>query len=420
MTSSTEAQRIAIVVHNAVRQDARVLKQASTLKAAGHDVKIFGLSSDEDESFLLSDGIPVTLTRRDTRGVKQLLLDSNIEASRENRVWGSFAEQGRQVFEAVRASMTPDAVHIHDHVSLTAASLYKERFNVPIVWDAHEIYEELAGLEDVRRTVNPRIIRENAQYVDAFITLNESIAQVYAERYPELPPATLIPNATRFSNTPVYDGRLHDAAGLNRDQKVLLFQGGFAEHRGIGALLDVAAFLDGSWSLVFMGWGKLEGSIREHAKAIDDRPAGKQRISVIPGAPHAELALWTAGASLGAIPYEDTGLNHRYCTPNKLWEFPAAGVPILATNLPEMAKRIEPTEMGFTVSPELDAPAIAEQINELGDVDLQRYKEGAEAFIRDDNWEGYEHALLEVHATLPAPTPKRSWGKLWRSFIRRR
>lgn len=395
--------KIAVAVHNGVRSDARVIKQAETLKAAGHDVRVFGLSPEHDEEFSLEGGIPVRLAHRDVSGIATFLAERGLEPNRENKVWASFSEQGRLVFDAVRETMLPDAVHIHDHVSLTAASLYKEEFSCPIVWDAHEIYEELAGLEDVRRNVNPRIIRENAQFVSSFITLNESIAEVYAERYLELPQAVLIPNATRFSAVPTYDERLHREAGLDASQRILLFQGGFAEHRGISALLDAACYLEDQWSIVFMGWGKLESLIRERAAELNDRPASRARIAVVPGAPHAELPLWTAGATLGAIPYEDTGLNHRYCTPNKLWEFPASGVPILATDLPEMAWRIRNASMGLTVSPELRPDDIAGTVNGLSDEDLRRYQLGARTFIESDSWQHYESKLLSLYEDLPRP-----------------
>jgi len=36
------------------------------------------------------------------------------------------------------------------------------------------------------------------------------------------------------------------------------------------------------------------------------------------------------------IPYQPTCLNNLYCTPNKLFEFIAAGLPILASDLPEI------------------------------------------------------------------------------------
>lgn len=409
--------QIAVAVHNTVRQDARVIKEAQTLKAAGYDVRVFGLSPDGPEQFELENSIPVYLAHRTATRIPEILDEFNLEPTRENKVWASFSLQGRLVFEAVRDTMQPDAVHIHDHVSLTAASSYKSEFDVPIVWDAHEIYEELAGLEDVRRNVNPRIIRENSQYIDAFITLNGSIASVYAERYPDLPTAVQIPNATTFTTFPEYDGRLHNAAGLDPDQRILLFQGGFAPHRGIEALLNTAELLDSDWSVVFMGWGKLQAEIEERAAALNDRSQGRDRIAVVPGAPHSELAHWTAGATLGCIPYEDTGLNHRFCTPNKLWEFPASSVPIIATDLPEMADRINGSSMGLTVSPELEPKSIAETINSLSEADLEQMRSGARAFIEKDNWSVYEPLLCDVYKRLePRPNAVRAFI---RSFLRR-
>src|SRR5699024_5465976 len=195
--------------------------------------------------------------------------------------------------------------------------------------------------------------------VDGFITLNQSIADFYREKYTDLPAAVLLPNAVERVAQTNYDGRLHDKAGLNPDQKILLFQGGYSLHRGIPALLEASNLLREDWSLVFMGWGKLEAEIREYADAESDRPEGRARVAMVPSAPHDELLKWTAGASLGTIPYENTGLNHLYCSPNKLWEYPAAGVPILASNMPEMKKKIDDYGIGITVDRKLDPEEIA-------------------------------------------------------------
>src|SRR5690606_35834587 len=55
------------------------------------------------------------------------------------------------------------------------------------------------------------------------------------------------------------------------------------------------------------------------------------KIKIIDPVPQEELLLWTQGATVGAIPYPITCLNHWGCAPNKLWEYPGAGVPIIAT-----------------------------------------------------------------------------------------
>ena len=114
---------------------------------------------------------------------------------------------------------------------------------------------------------------------------------------------------------------------------------------------------------MFMGWGKLENDIREYVDAQSDRPEGRKRVAMVPSAPHDELLTWTAGATLGTIPYENTGLNHLYCSPNKLWEYPAAGVPILASDMPEMKKKIETYGIGLTVDRALDPAEIATAVN---------------------------------------------------------
>lgn len=392
--------RIAAVVHNEVRHDARVLKSASTLKSRGHDVRLFGLTAGESESFSLPNGIPVRLEHRDLSDRTPRIVRERLPRDRDSSIWTSFRIQGETVFNAVKADFVPDIVHIHDHLALAAAPLYKEAFGCPLIWDAHEIYEDLASIEDVRAVVNARIIEQNAGHVNGFITLNRSIADFYRNRYPALPEAVIVPNAVERVAQTSYDGRLHAAAGLVPGQKILLFQGGFSPHRGIPSLLEAAALLNEQWTVVFMGWGKLEDAIREVAEEVSSRPDGRPRVAIVPGAPHDELLSWTAGADLGAIPYENTGLNHLYCSPNKLWEYPAAGVPIVASDMPEMKDKIETFGIGFTVGRALDPQEIADKVNALTEEQLGRFARNCGDFTDVDNWQHYEGRLEGLYAEL--------------------
>lgn len=414
--------RIAVVVHNQVKHDARVLKGAASLKASGHEVRLFGLTAEESEDFVLPNGVPVHLQHRDLTGIRARVEEEGLERGRESSIWTSFRTQGDLVFESVRDSFVPDIVHIHDHLALSAAKRYKEAFECPLIWDAHEIYEDLASIEDVRAAVNARIIRENVEYVDGFITLNQSIGGFYRENYPQLPPPVLLPNAVERVTQSNYDGRLHQAAGLEGDQRVLLFQGGYSPHRGINALLRASQQLDERWTLVFMGWGKLEDEIRSHAEELAGRAPGRPRVAMVPSAPHDELLSWTAGAALGTIPYENTGLNHLYCSPNKLWEYPAAGVPILASDMPEMKKKIDEYGIGVTVDRRLDPQSIADAVNSLTDADLARMKQNCGVYAAAESWQNYEPQLLDLYRSLnPVPEETTSflrsaWKRITRLF----
>jgi glycosyltransferase involved in cell wall biosynthesis len=112
--------------------------------------------------------------------------------------------------------------------------------------------------------------------------------------------------------------------------------------------------------------------------------------------------MWTAGALVGLIPYERTGLNHLYCTPNKLWEYPNANVPILCSPLVEMTKVIEENGVGWLL-PETSTPeAIAAVVNNLSDEDLTRAREACASYIARDNWSTYEGALLGLYERILA------------------
>jgi hypothetical protein len=49
----------------------------------------------------------------------------------------------------------------------------------------------------------------------------------------------------------------------------------------------------------------------------------------------------TAGADVGVIPYRNVGLNNFFTSPNKLFEYCAAGVPVAASRFPELSKVVE-------------------------------------------------------------------------------
>lgn len=417
--------RIAAVVHNAVRHDARVLKSAGSLKAQGHDVRLFGLTAEETEDFVLPNGISVHLEHRDLSDIRGRVEREGLPKGKESSIWTSFQIQGETLFNSVARDFEPEVVHIHDHLALTAASRYKAAFGCALIWDAHEIYEDLASIEAHRGAVNARIIGENAQHVNGFITLNQSIADFYRDRYPALPPATLIPNAVECVRRASYDGRLHRKAGLHPDQKVLLFQGGFSPHRGIPALLESSRHLREDWSLVFMGWGKLEDDIRQYAQSASGRSPGRAAVAIVPSAPHDELLLWTAGASLGTIPYENTGLNHLYCSPNKLWEYPAAGVPVLVSDMPEMSKKVEEYQIGFTVDRNLDPLQIASVVNGSSDAALARMRKNCGIFTTAESWQHYEARLLELVRMLrldqggaALDAGRKWWGRLFERRVR--
>lgn len=288
---------------------------------------------------------------------------------------------------------TARLVHCHDINTLPIGVYLKLRYGCVLVYDAHEFYEDAVGIGKGLSIFYRMINKFSQGFIDGFITINKSFFDIYTTRYPKLPDPVLVMNATRKFPEVDYDGRLHEAAGLPLDKKILLFQGGFSPFRGIERLLGAAEYLDDSWCLVFMGWGKLEALILGYQERIPEK------VRVIGPASQSELVYWTSGAYVGVIPYEDHGINHKYCTPNKLWEYPNAGVPIIASPRVELKRIIEENDTGWIYDESLSEEAFAKFIMSV-EKDRDAKAKSCKTFIDNNSWSIYENNIVDLYYSL--------------------
>lgn len=470
--------KVCAVVFNTISRDARVLKEAESLQAAGHQVTLLGLTDHTHQIKAETLASGVGIRRLDTEAVRKsavaiadalakvsvflligllflvpinLLLKVVIVAAliftgaivfsrlmrarrliksalafedqlgagnKRTRLGGyfpfvddlfaaaknkvSFAGRIISLYLIVRR-LQPDVLHCHDVHTLPIGILAKWTIRCRVVYDAHEIYEEVAQGNGERAKTYRRIHRWGQGRVDGFITINDSIAAWYAEHYPKLPHAVVVKNATLLAGPIEYDGRLHHAANIPLQRKVLLYQGGFSTKRGLEYLVESARYLNPDWALVMMGWGSLEPRLREIAHEVNQFHISKghpEAVIFIPPAPQKDLALWTAGGTVGIIPYEKVGLNHWFCTPNKLWEYPNAGLPVLVSPFPELKKPVLEHGYGWILPEDQDPESLAKLINGLTAKEIEQASVNCMIFIKDDNWSKYEKRLVELYRSL--------------------
>jgi glycosyltransferase involved in cell wall biosynthesis len=347
------------------------------------------------------DGEPFPLIRsRIPRWIPEYVLESALETF--NWVGGRF---GRFVLYRFRGefvadyaiALKPDVIHCHDCIALPAGVRVKQALGIPLVYDAHEIYEAAASTRFGITDYYGRIHQCYLPQVDAFVTINKSAAAYYKQAYPYLPTPVIVRNATNRVPAFSYDGRLHETLGLPAETKILLYQGGFTAHRGLPTLIRSAPLLPEGWVLVMMGWGSLEEELKTIAR---DEKLGA-RLFFHPGVPQSELHLWSAGASAGIIPYENVVMNHWICSPNKLWEFPIAGVPIIVQPYPELREVVREYACGWLLPEEFSAKAIADAVARLTPDDIALAREGCRRFIEADSWEtAYETRLISLYQTI--------------------
>ncbi|HEX3944892.1 MAG TPA: glycosyltransferase [Rhizomicrobium sp.] len=305
--------------------------------------------------------------------------------------FSSYRHRSRMLASAA-IGFDPDVVHCHDCSALPTGWLVKKALGIPLVYDAHEIYEAVASRRFGATDYFARVHARYLPHVDGFVAVNDSAANYYRYSYPTAPRATVIRNATEYTPAGTYDGRLHRAAGLPAQQKIILYQGGFTKHRGLETLVRAALLLSDDWSVVMMG----KGPLLETLKGIPS--AGK--ASFVSAVPADELLSWTQGATVGIIPYEDTVLNHWIATPNKLWEYPNAGVPMIVQPFAELRRVVETYGCGWVLPQAFSAEAIANLVASLTPEMIEQAQAGCRRFIEADNWTVYRRRLLELYGKL--------------------
>lgn len=289
---------------------------------------------------------------------------------------------------AIRTDGPYDILHCHELVALEAGIALKRRHGGKLIWDTHEIYEDMAEPDPGLAAVAAKTIRDATHDVDGVITVNDSIVGYYRDTHPDLPEATVVMNATLRAEMPEDDGRLRGASGFAEDTRILLFQGGLTIHRGLQALVRSAAGYPAGWGLIVLGNGVLKDELRRLGDQINTQ-VGEERVRFLPAVPNVELAAWTAGADLGVIPYENVALNHWYCSPNKLWEYPAAGVPFIAPSHHFIEQLVGAYGTGFLFASDFTADDIAHTVSKIDDAALDRARAAIPRFLNQMSWETF-------------------------------
>lgn len=254
----------------------------------------------------------------------------------------------RSAFVNAAKSLEGDLIQVHDLPALEAGVQIAAQRQVPLVYDAHELYPEQKSFSIVQRRICAAAEARLIRHADLVFAVNESIGCEMAQRYSIDMPRVLL-NAidppAGFDPLLKYD-LLREKLGLGKDRRLMLFQGGFAPNRNLENL--VAAFAKVATpdvDLIMMGFGPFGDTLREIAgkHGLLDK-----RVFFLPAVPQSELLQHSASADMGIIPYPHVDLNSYYCTPNKLFEFIQAGLPILANQSPELERFV--VQQGFGVA----------------------------------------------------------------------
>ena len=290
----------------------------------------------------------------------------------------------------------PDLVVAHDLPQLRVAVVGSRRAGAPLIYDAHELYPEINTL--TAREMADLSARENRwiKGADAVITVNRFIADEMARRY-DIPTPDVIWNAIDPPLASVEQTSFRERLELPAGTRVLLFQGWMSRTRGLQDLvLGFAEAAVPGLHLVFLGYGEARDELRDIANECDVT----ETVHFIDAVPPDELVALTATADAGIIPYQPVDLNNRLCSPNKLFEYIQAHLPIIANDLPFLSEIVGGE--GFGVVADLSTPSgFAAAITKMFDESSggpERFKPAFAAKAPEFAWAPQGEKLLGIVA----------------------
>jgi glycosyltransferase involved in cell wall biosynthesis len=258
------------------------------------------------------------------------------------------------------------------------------------VYDAHEISTDREGYASFRKIVG-WVEKKLMPRTAGTITTTDTRAKFFALAY-AVPRPLVLQNRPRLTQVPKSD-RIRQQLGLEEDWPIVVYQGGLQQGRGLERIVDAAQLVDGAY-FVFIGGGRLEVPLKEKTARL----GLEHKVRFIDTVSLDDLPHYTASADIGVQAIENTCLNHYSTDSNKLFEYMMAGLPIVATNLPEIRKIVQQFNFGLIV-PHSNTDFLAQAIRQLvTDVNFrQKLCENAIQARLKFNWEEQENKLVTLY-----------------------
>lgn len=255
-----------------------------------------------------------------------------------------------------------DLLFANDLDTLLPNYLHSKIYRLPLIYDSHEYFTEVPELE--KNLFKKKIWKRIEQYIfpklTYIITVNDSIAGLFYKDYGKKPlvirNVPLTHNFRRVSDVNAF--KKENELPLNK--KIIILQGaGINIQRGAEEAVEAMRFLDDAILLIIGG-----GDVFENLMALSAKFQLEEKIIFIPKLPYADLMEFTQVADVGLTLDKNTNINYRFSLPNKIFDYINAGIPVLASDLPEVAKIIRQYEVG-TIINEVTPQSIATAIKNL-------------------------------------------------------
>ncbi len=295
--------------------------------------------------------------------------------------------------------LAPDLIAAHDFFASPLGADLAEHFGAKLSVDCHE-YAAGQYMHDpnwVRKT-RPWVVavqEATLRRADLVTTVSDGIAERLNGELTLQRPVQVV------RSVPIRQPQRFRPTG---EHITVLYHGDISYVRGLHKAVKSMPLWRPELRLVIRGPG--DPAYIESLKQIaGDRGVG-DRLTIEPPVPFDEIIPAANAADIGYFVHKDLSAQKRYTLPNKFFEYVMAGLALCVSDLPEMAKLVRQYDLGLLVS-DYDEQAIADALNGLTRVDIDRYKQASLAASASLNWDIEQKVMVQAYDDLFRGDPKR-------------
>jgi glycosyltransferase involved in cell wall biosynthesis len=385
--------RILMLLENEFLRDSRVEKEVETLFKSGHEIIIAAISKS-DLPFKEKRENCIVFRKR----ISKFILKSSVGALK----FPFYFNFWRKYIAGIVKEHPIDAVHVHDLPLCLVGIEIKRKYNVKLVIDLHENWPALLNVSSHVNTFMGKILSSEKQwrsYEKSCIMEADRIITVVAEMRDRIAQPGAPNKIIVLENTP--DHKTNSELKYNRDKRffTLIYIGGISFHRGLQYIIKGISLLvpELPVRLWIAGDGKYSASLREQVKNL-----GLQDFVIFFGMVSKDKTEeLMSKADVGLIPHIRSEQSDN-SSPNKLFEYMEAGLPVLASNCSSVKRIIDETDIGetYVFDSSADFAAVVKKLYNNHEKRVIFASNGRKAVTEKYNWERGSVSLLNLYSSI--------------------
>ncbi|MGM0377777.1 MAG: glycosyltransferase, partial [Bacteroidota bacterium] len=227
-----------------------------------------------------------------------------------------------------------DALWAVDTDTLPGARLAAFLKRKPVIFDSHEFFSEVPELQKSRwkKSFWKFLEKKLIPGCDSRLTVSPGLVELYKKRYDcDFDLLRNLPFNNISSPRPI----------SHTYHPIILYQGSLNIGRGLSETIQAMQYLPG---YIFRIVG--DGDCTEELKSLTSRLGLNDRIEFVGPVPFEELHLHHKNVMAGMCLLQNIGLNYFYSLPNRIFDYMQAGIPVIASDFPDIARIVNEHQTG--------------------------------------------------------------------------